>query len=138
MDHYVSYADLAAVIPADFLTQALDDNRDGTPESWPVVQAAACRAVDAALGVRFAVPFSHPAPAIVREASFLFAAETCYLRRGVSGKENPFAERAADTRKTLAQIAAGELPLDPHIGREKPSVSLITEPSRTAGDRLSI
>jgi len=134
---YVSLTDLQAIIPPAFLTQALDDDSDGVIDAWTAVQAAAERAVNAALGVRFTVPFTDPIPAIVTEAAFLFAAEACYTRRGVEFDQNPFGKPAATMRATLRQIAAGEMPLAPGLERQKPSVSVISEPSRTHSTRLA-
>lgn len=134
---YIELSDLQAVIPATFLTQSLDDDNDGVIDAWTAVQAAAERSVNAALGVRFSVPFAAPVPAIVTEAAFLFAAEACYTRRGVEFDQNPFGKAASAMRATLRKIAAGEIPLSPDIERKKPSVSIITEPSRTHSDRLS-
>lgn len=133
---YITYQDAAALIPGDFLLEALDDDRDGVPEAWATVQAAAERAVDALLGLRYTTPFPPPAPAIVREAALIFACEACYLRRGV--REHPFTERAKQLSLLLARIASGELPLDPAIQRAAPSVSIITEPSRTHSATTSI
>ena len=135
---YIQLTDLQAVLPQQFLTQALDDDGDGAIDAWDAVRAAAERAVNAALGVRFTVPFTDPIPPIVCEAAFLFAAEACYTRRGVEFDQNPFGKSAATMRATLRQIAAGEMPLSPSIERQKPSVSIITEPSRTAGSGLSV
>lgn len=136
--NYIDLADLEAAIPSEFLTAALDDNSDGSSEAWTAVQAAACRAVDALLGGRYTVPVPAPYPAAVSEAAFSFAAEMIYNRRGMHGKENPYADRARAARELLAKIGAGELPLDPNLGRAKPSASLITEPSRTSGDQISV
>jgi phage gp36-like protein len=135
---YVTLDDIRSLIPGDFLTQALDDDSDGAIDAWDYVAEAASRAVDAHLGVRYTVPFAAPAPAIVTEAAVIFAAEACYIRRGIGGKENPFADRARLLRDTLAKIAAGDLPLDPGKARARPSVSLITETSRTSGEQLSL
>jgi phage gp36-like protein len=135
---YVTLTDLQAVLPQQFLTQALDDDNDGVIDAWAAVQAAAERSVNSVLGLRFAVPFTDPIPPIVCEAAFLFAAEACYTRRGVEFDQNPFGKAAATMRATLRQIAAGEMPLSPSIERQKPSVSIITEPSRTAGSGLSV
>lgn len=134
---YVELTDLQAVIPSQFLTEALDDDNDGVIDAWTAVQSAACRAVDAILGTRFSVPFADP-PAIVREAAFQFAAEACYTRRGVEFDKNPFGKSASTIRSDLRAIAKGEAPLDPTIERQKPSVSIITSPARTASDNLSI
>ena len=135
---YIQLSDLQAIIPPSFLTQALDDDGDGVIDAWTGVQAAAERAVNAALGMRFTVPFTDPIPAIVSEAAFLFAGEACYTRRGVEFDQNPFGKAASTMRATLRQIAAGEIPLTPNIERQKPSVSIITEPARTAGSGLSV
>lgn len=135
---YISLSDLEAVLPSAFLTQALDDDGDGQIDAWEAVQAAAERAVNAILGMRYAVPFTAPIPEIVIEAAFTFAAEACYTRRGVEFDQNPFGKAAATMRATLRQIAAGEIPLAPGLERAKPSVSVITEPARTAGSGLSV
>lgn len=135
---YVELADLQAVIPTAWLTESLDDDGDGVIDAWTAVQAGACRAVDAILGGRFSTPFTDPVPAIVREAAFQFAAESCYTRRGVPFDQNPFGKSASTIRAQLRQIAAGEIPLDPNKEREKPSGSAILSPSRTHSDRLSL
>lgn len=135
---YFTLSDLEALIPGDFLTQALDDDNDGAADALEIVQTAACREVDAILGVRYAVPFAAPCPAVVAHAAVTLAAEACYLRRGASPDKNPFAKAAEAARRQLRDIAAGDLPLDPQIGRARPSGTLISEPSRTAGDRLSV
>lgn len=136
--NYIELVDMEAAIPGEFLTGALDDSGAGMPGAWPAVQAAACRAVDALLGGRYTVPLPEPFPAAVTEGAFAFAAEMIYNRRGVHGKDNPYADRARAARELLAKIGAGELPLDPNVGRARPSVSLITEPSRTSGDQISV
>lgn len=136
---YVELSDLEAEIPPTFLTEALDDDGDGVIDAWTTVQASACRAVDAALGGRFAVPFPEPYPNVVKEAAVIFAAEKCYTRRGHHDKENPFTARADALRRDLRAIGGGEQPLSPTIERQKPSVSIITEPARThsASGRMS-
>jgi phage gp36-like protein len=135
---YFALSDLEALIPGDFLTQALDDDGDGVADAWQIVQTAACREVDAILGVRYAVPLPAPYPAVAVHAAVTLAAEACYLRRGMTDEKNPFSKSADAVRKQLREIAAGALPLDPQIGRVRPSGTLISEPSRTAGDRLSV
>lgn len=135
---YFLYEDLAALIPGDFLTQALDDDGDGVVDAWSVVQAGSCREVDAILGMRYPVPIPAPYPAVVVHAAVTIAAEACYLRRGTAEEKNPFSKLAGLVRQQLRDIAAGSLPLDPAIGRARPSASIITEPSRTAGEQLSL
>ena len=135
---YLTLTDLSALIPPEFLTQSLDDDADGIIDAWDAVSTAACDEVDAILGVRYAVPLPAPYPAIAIHSARVLAAEACYLRRGAFGERNPFSVPADAIRKTLRSIAAGTLPLDPTIKRPAPTVSIITEPSRTAGERTSV
>ena len=55
---YLEYTDLQAVIPDQFLTQALDDNGDGAPDMpvFEAVRTAAQNAIDGRLGLRFVIP----------------------------------------------------------------------------------
>jgi phage gp36-like protein len=139
---YVEQADLVGLIPAPFLVQALDDDRDGQadPAAWSSVQVSACNAVDGHLGSRFEVPFQPPVPAIVLHAAKIFACEMLYSRRGYHGQQNPFTTQADELRKQLTKIGNGELGLAPDRARVAPSVSIITEPARTtsAQGRLAV
>ncbi len=134
---YCDLSDIQAIIPPDFLTQALDDDGDGIADAGALVIAGACREVDAILGVRYTVPLD-PVPPVATHAAVTLAAEACYLRRGAAGDKNPYHAAAAAVRQQLRDIAAGALPLDPSIGRARPSASIITETSRTAGEQLSL
>lgn len=125
---YTTLDQVQALIPGEFLTQALDDNGDGVIDAWDAVSAAVDLRINGILGGRYAVPFS-PVPPVVADAAVILACEMCYGRRGVAAKDNPFSAQADQTRKTLAEIAAGDLPLFPGVERKEPSVSIITEPS---------
>ena len=132
---YVTLSNMNARLPASFLVQALDDNNDGAADAgvWDDVASAVATEIDGILGVRFETPFSNPIPAPVTAAAQILAAEALYNRRGFSGEEkNPYAKLAAEQRKKLGQIAAGELPLGPEIKRTAPSASIVSEPSRAS------
>jgi phage gp36-like protein len=111
---YVTQAEIEAEIPAQLLARALDDDGDGVTDDGVLAQiiANAARDVDGALEGRFDVPFAAPAPAVVREAAFVFTCETLFSRRRQSVEDvNPYRERADKLRTKLERIAAGELPL---------------------------
>lgn len=132
---YVTMSQMNARLPAVFLVQALDDDRDGTADTgvWDAVATAVKEEIDGILGVRHTVPFSNPIPAAVTAAAQILAAEALYNRRGFSGEEqNPYAALAKQHRATLAKIAAGEIPLSPEIKRAAPSASIVSEPSRAS------
>ena len=84
---YVALSDLSGLIPDKYLTDALDDNGDGTTAAWDAVAAAASAAVEGILSTRFATPFLDPAPPIVTEATKIFAAEMIYRRRSVANEQ---------------------------------------------------
>jgi phage gp36-like protein len=133
MPDYFTLADLNAIIPGQFLTQALDDNNDGAadPEVITAVQASVAREIDAVLGTRFAVPFYNPIPAIVHSSAVTLAADTLYVRRGMAKEQNPHAERAAQVRKQLERIAAGEIALLPEVKPAGSAGAVIGEPIRS-------
>ena len=130
---YLVQSDLHALVPAAFVVEALDDDRDGLADTgaWDAVQAVASEAVDSRLGGRYPVPFTTPLPALVVEAARIFACEALYLRRGRSGDENPFTRRANDLRAKLDAIGQGEQPLTPGATRARPPISIIQTPART-------
>jgi len=134
---YTTLDQVQALIPGEFLTQSLDDNGDGVIDAWDSVSAAVDTRINGILGTRYAVPFS-PVPPVVADAALMLACEMCYGRRGVSAKENPFAAQAEQTRKLLAEIAAGDMALFPGVNRQEPSVSIITEPSGVFSKRGAI
>jgi phage gp36-like protein len=135
MSNYITRSRLAAVIPPQFMLEALDDNNDGVEDAglFDEVLGAAQTDVDGILGKRFAVPFANPIPAIVGDATLKLFAELLYTRRGFGSKEkpNPWAEKAEKARAALEKIAKGEEPLTPDLKRQKPSASVITAPAKT-------
>lgn len=135
---YVALSDLNGKIPPQFIVQALDDDADGAIDTgiWDLIASQAGQAVDARLGQRYEVPFADPAPAIVKEAALIFAAEAVYARR-VGPEQNPWMGMGNAMRSKLDKIGAGEVPLTPEINRQKPSGVIVAEPSRTSGDRLA-
>lgn len=137
MPAYIIMATLVAEVPPQFITQALDDNGDGTADAglFDQIVANAQAEVDGILGQRYTVPFQNPVPAIVVDATTKLVAERLYSRRGLDGEKNPWSKKASDVRALLKTIAKGEVPLTPAAAREKPSASAITEPARTSSAR---
>lgn len=137
---YVEKVDLHGFLPPQFVVEALDDNGDGQvdEDSWAAVQKAAVQEVDGILGQRYKTPFKHPFPSIVTHAARIFAAEQLYARRGMAGDKNPWTARADEERKKLRLIAEGKAPLGPGFDRAKPSVSVISEPSKTHSKNTNV
>ena len=130
---YVALNDVTAVIPPQFLTQGLDDDGDGIADAgiFDLIAAQASDAVDLRLGQRYATPFTDPIPAVVKQAALIFAAEAVYGHR-VPIDQNPWVAQGNSMRSKLDKMGAGEIPLTPELQRQLPSVSIISERSRTA------
>jgi hypothetical protein len=139
---YTTLDQVQAKLPMDFITEALDDDKDGMVDTtvWDLVAADAAEQVDGRLGMRYATPFD-PAtlPATAKSASLLFVLETLYQRRGFGTEEtNPFLTAARAARKELEAIGNGEKPLMPTAQRPRPSVAVFTEPARTTSSHGSL
>ena len=139
MSAYHTRASVVADIPAEFLLEALDDDRDGEEDAglYDAIADNAGESVDAYLGGRFTVPFAEPVPALAKSASRIFCLESLYSRRGFSEKTdppNPWAGRANEIRARLKRIAAGEDQLRPDpeiVAGAAGTTDAVTEPSRT-------
>lgn len=131
---YITQDDLSPEIPADFVTQALDDDADGVADDgvWDLVSAAVDRAIDSYLGRRYAVPITlDPLPAIIPQAAVIFACELLHQRRGQHGDKNPFTKRANGWRESLERIATGKESLSLSTAPVRPPISVISESAGT-------
>lgn len=133
MPAYLLIAAVSAVIPPQFLTQALDDDNDGVADAglFSQIVANAQTEIDGILGGRFTTPFDNPLPAVVSDAALKIVCEGLYKRRGIEADKNPWAKDAKEIRDRLAKIAKGEMPLYTTLERAKPSASAITDTART-------
>jgi phage gp36-like protein len=132
---YSTRADLEAIIPPQFIVQALDDNGDGTEDDglFAIIAASADAQIDGYLSGRYATPFS-PVPPLVRECAKVFIAESLYQRRGYNSEANPYTARANQLRKQLESIGNGNGSLggvSESGSSPRPPISIVTEPSRT-------
>lgn len=135
MPNYITRPALNALVPPQFVLQALDDNSDGVEDAglFDQILANVQQEIDGTLGKRYTVPFQNPIPSIIGNAALIFMGEALYTRRGYGdeAKPNPFAVRAKGIRSDLADIAAGTVPLFPTLNRAKPSGTVIGEPAKT-------
>lgn len=134
---YCSYNDIAALIPPDFLVQALDDNGDGAADDglFDTIEGLAEDDINAFLGVRYALPLDQPYPPVVVSAARALTCEKLYDRRGIGPDKNPWTAKANAARAVLKAISLGETPLAPDLNRADPSASIVTEPMITASHR---
>ena len=135
---YTSRAAIEAIIPSEFIAEALDDDNDGAEDAglFDKVLTQAELSVDAYLQGRYTTPISAPIPAVVSEASRTFFCEMLHDRRGHHGESNPFTEKADGLRMLLGKIGSGMLQLTAESQAAKPPVSVITQPSRVNSGNL--
>lgn len=112
---YAEKSDVEALIPAEFLDQALnDENEDGGADAgWVKVASAVDRQINALLSVSFSVPLSSPYPTLITQAATILAASLCYKRRGKTGENNPWESQEESWLERLAKIGKGEETLTP-------------------------
>lgn len=129
---YISQSDLEAKVPADLMTQALDDDGDGIADegAWGKLIADISEEIDGILGQRFSVPFSSPYPPLVVVASKVLAAEALYLKRGLARDANPWSKAAERMRDKLSAIATGKESFEPARGGTNAPIVIIEEDSR--------
>lgn len=125
---YTSQAEIEALLPPAFLTEALDDDRDASADSGlldAVIQAAGDE-IDGLLSPSYDVPFTDtPLPALVRSAARILTCEALWLRRGHSGDANPWTSRANDVRRRLEDAGRGDVALTATTGNA-PSIETVT------------
>lgn len=131
---YVTLDSLRALLPAQHILEALDDDNDGAEDDgvWDTIAAAAQEGVDGLLSGRFAVPFSAPVPALVLQAAKIFAAEIIYQRRGVEADKNPWTSQAKALRLRLTELGDSNAPAPTDFpGVAKAAAVIIGETART-------
>ena len=130
---YFSRAELAGLVPAQFILQALDDNGDGVEDdgAFDILCQHACDDVDALCSPLFTVPFADPFPVLVKQAAHTFAAALLYRRRGIEDQKNPFAKDARELAAKITRIVQKAEPVPKDFPVSVPTVSAITEKSKT-------
>lgn len=129
---YTTQAKIEAKLPPQFLTQALDDDGDGSADSGLLDQiiSVCSEEIDGILGQRFDVPFT-TVPSIVASAALTLCLYTLYVRRGLSGDQNPFEKPWMAMEEKLQKIARGDLPLEYSTPEGTAPAKIITEDAKT-------
>lgn len=137
---YITVADLTALLPAAFLTEALDDDGDGVMDADEAVLIAASNEVDGYLENRYLVPVPRAAtPALVMAAVVHIAVEMCYLRRGLADK-NPYKDKVKVLRSRLESIRNGgeDLDLTTRIPADAAPIQVLTIPAVAVTGRNAV
>lgn len=139
---YISAADLTSLLPAAFVTEALDDDEDGTADAAVLesVLIMASNMVDAYLEARYYTPVPKAtAPATILAAAVHFAIGILYGRRGMEEK-NPYKVQLKDAIAILTRVRAGteDLDLIARVPEDQEPVQVLFEQAIAVGrDRLN-
>lgn len=136
---YIAQTDLESLIPAEYITQAIDDNDDGEEDAglFVNIRSAAEDAVNGVLSLSYSVPIATPENfPFLKHVTRYEAARVCYARRGYHGEEGfPHYAIWKSAWDQLAKVGKGDLPLGPAAGSNdqlaKARGSVITGPSKT-------
>lgn len=111
---YTSQTDIEAVLPPKFLTDALDDDANGTADAGilTAVLGVVDNEINGLITPTVELPLSSPYPARIKHAALVLACDVLYRRRGIPDEGNPWAERATAIRTDLEKVGRGELALD--------------------------
>lgn len=128
---YTTQADLTALLESAKVTQALDDDSTGAADAglFALIQTAVDNEIHGYLEGRFAVPLA-PVPAFLKDAELVLEAEMLWARRGNSGQNNPWSDRADKIRDRLASIRDGA-PLSIASSQGTDAGGIVSEPSST-------
>lgn len=105
---YITQAKFIAELPNEFLTEALDDDRDAVNDAdlFDTILESAEEKVNAVLEAKgVALPLSSPYPNPVVNAARMLVLEKFWDRRGKTGDDNPWAAKAEDALKLLKEWA---------------------------------
>ena len=144
MPDYATTTELEDLIPAELLTEATDDNADGTADTGRLTSllTAAERVVNGTLARRYRVPIDVTSGQAGSPADFLkhctlyLAAQLAYARRGME-KSFPFQVMVDGILKDLQAIANGLQPLFPETKQVNDHTIAITEPSKVYSSQAS-
>lgn len=130
---YIILDDLKSLIPAAWLTEALDDDDDGTQEMGGSVIAAAEDAVNGVLSTNYQTPIANATSyPFLKHITRYHAAWILYSRRGYDYSAFPHRVTHEQAWKQLTAIGKGDLPLGPS-GQSEPA-----RPNRAKGSVISV
>lgn len=141
MPDYATTTELEDLIPAELLTEATDDDADGTADTGRLTSllTAAERVVNGTLARRYRVPLdvTSGGPAdFLKHCTLYLAAQLAYARRGME-KSFPFQVMVDGILKDLQAIANGLQPLFPETKQVNDHTVAITEPSKVYSSQAS-
>jgi phage gp36-like protein len=130
---YTTQADLVALLEEAKVIQGLDDNGLEAADAvlFIAIQTAVDNEIHGYLEGRYAVPIPAPVPALLKDAELVLEAELLWARRGNTGQNNPWSDRANKLRDRLVDIQKGTAPLSLASSQGVVAGGIVSEPSVT-------
>ncbi len=111
---YTTQAKVQAVLPAAFVTQALDDDENGSADSGllDAIIGTVEDEINGLLTPAVTVPITGTVPYQVQTAALAMTCAALYRRRGIADEGNPWKDREDKARELMADIGAGKVAID--------------------------
>lgn len=132
-------SDLEALLPPEWLTEALDDDANGTVDAFTAAYNWAAGRIEAKLGPRYGLPLPTGTviDAVLKDIGIMLGVKACYARRPSAKIGEDLAKDIARAQDALDALANGTHPLSPGLEPVKAPAVIISEDARTHYDGLN-
>lgn len=126
-------SDLEALLPPEWLTEALDDDANGTVDAFTAAYNWAEGRIKAKLGPRYGLPLPSGTviDAVLKDIGIMLGVKACYARRPSSKIGEDLAKDIARAQDALDALATGTHPLSPGLEPVKAPAVIISEDARS-------
>lgn len=131
--------DLEALLPPEWLAEALDDDADGTVDAFAAAQTWAEDRIKAKLGPRYGLPLPTGAviDAVLKDIAVMLGVKACYARRPSAKIADDLAVDIKRAQDALDALASGTHPLSPGLEPVKAPAVILSETARSHHDGLN-
>lgn len=132
-------SDLTALIPSEWLEEALDDDANGSVDAFTAAYTWAAGRIEAKLGPRYGLPLPSGTviDAVLKDIGIMLGVKACYARRPSAKIAEDLAKDITRAQDALDALASGTHPLSPGLEPVKAPAVIISEPSRSHYDGLN-
>lgn len=132
-------SDLEGLIPPEWLTEALDDDADGTQDAFTAAYNWAAGRIEAKLGPRYGLPLPTGTviDAVLKDIGIMLGVKACYARRPSAKMSEDLAADVAKAVEALEQLATGKHALSPGLEPVKAPAVILSEDARSHYDGLN-
>lgn len=132
-------SDLEALIPPEWLVEALDDDANGTVDAFTAAQTWAEDRIKAKLGPRYGLPLPTGTviDAVLKDIAVMLGVKACYARRPSTKIGEDLAKDIGRAQDALDALASGTHPLSPGLEPVKAPAVILSEAALSYHDGLN-